>query len=100
MIRAICCIALLMLASCGSKYRVTDEYVYNSEGFCTGLSIAVLGNVNKLDENGIPFNSIDSIRIDLLRKGNIVKKKYIISKKMKAIIGKYFYPIKNQPYYP
>ena len=58
-------IALLILSACkGKKVQISEEYIYFSKGFPTGLTIKLL-KVYDFDEDGLPLNYLDSLRVDL-----------------------------------
>lgn len=62
------------LFSCRSeKFQVTEDYVYNSNGFSQGFTIQRL-KVNSFDNNGIPkdYNE-DTLRVDLEPSSGIKK---------------------------
>jgi len=80
MFRKIYFLGLIVLASCGSKFHITEEYIYNSKGFSSNLSLTVLGVVDSFDIDGLPVNAQKLLRIDLHHSQLPVKKKIFFFK--------------------
>lgn len=62
-------LTLVIFCGCDSKrFTITEDYIYDSEGFSTGFTINAL-KVSKFDSTGLPKEFKDSIRVDLITTG-------------------------------